>query len=121
MRDDDDEWDAFLKILAYSYKLHHCHQTAQAVKLYNLINILLNSGWGRKPILLFLANLAGEVQDESMKVSQKYIFFYFSVLETVETDRLRCISFIACYTLSKLDIILRISIRRLKCDSSCTY
>jgi hypothetical protein len=68
---DDDEWDALPKILAYSYKLHHCHQTAQAVKLCNLINILLNSGWGRMPILLFLANLAGEVQDNSMKVSRK--------------------------------------------------
>ena len=66
---DDDEWDALPKILEYSYKLHHCHQTAQAVKLYNLLNILLNSGWGGKPILLFLANLAGEVQDNSVKVS----------------------------------------------------
>lgn len=71
----DEEWDALPKILAYSYKLHHCHQTAQAVKLYNLINILLNSGWGKKPILLFLANLAGEVQDNSMKVSHISFFF----------------------------------------------
>ena len=72
---DDDDWDALSKILAYSYKLHHCHQTAQAAKLNNLINILLNSGWGRKPILLFLANLAGEVQDNSIKVS--HISFLF--------------------------------------------
>jgi hypothetical protein len=66
---DDDEWDALPKILAYSYKLHQCHLTAQAMKLYDLLNILLNSGWGRKPVLLFLANLAGEVQDNNMKVS----------------------------------------------------
>lgn len=71
---DDDEWDALSKILAYSYRLHHCHQTAQAAKLYNLINILVNSGWDRKPILLFLANLA-EVQDNSIKVS--HISFLF--------------------------------------------
>jgi len=86
----DDEWDALPKILAYSYKLHHCHQTAQAMKLYNLINILLNSGWGRKPILLFLVNLAGEVQDNSMKVSH-ISFSYCSVLVTVVVDRVRCI------------------------------
>jgi hypothetical protein len=72
---DDDEWDALSKILAYSYGLHHCHQTAQAAKLYNLINILLNSGWGRKPILLFLANLAGEVQDNNTKVSHVSFLF----------------------------------------------
>ena len=69
---DDDEWDASSKILAYSYKLHHCHQTAQAAKLYNLINILLNSGWGGNPVLLFLASLAEEVQDNTMKVSHIY-------------------------------------------------
>jgi len=86
----DDEWDALSKILAYSYKLHHCHQTAQAVKLYNLINILLNSGWGRKPIMLFLVNLAEEVQDNSMKVSHVF-FFNFIVLVTVVMDRVRCI------------------------------
>jgi hypothetical protein len=66
---DDDEWDTLPKILAYSHRLHEHHLTAQAMKLYNLLNILLNSGWGSKPILLFLANLAGEVQDNSMKVS----------------------------------------------------
>jgi hypothetical protein len=78
---DDDELDALPQILAYSYKLHNCNQTAQAVKLYNLINILLNSGWGRKPILLFLANLAGEVQDNSMKVS--HISFFILVYLTL--------------------------------------
>jgi len=78
---DDDEWDALPKILAYSYKLHHCHQTAQAVKLYNLINILLNSGWGRKPILLFLVDLAGEMQDNNMKVSHISFFFILVYLK----------------------------------------
>ena len=71
---DDEEWDALSKILAYSYILHQCHLTSQAVKLYNLLNNLLTSGWGGNPILLFLANLAGEVQDNSMKVSHVSCF-----------------------------------------------
>jgi hypothetical protein len=73
----NEEWDAVSEILAYSYKLHECHLTAQAMKLYDLISGLLNGGWARNPImkaiLCFLANLAGEVQvcawDSNVKVS----------------------------------------------------
>jgi hypothetical protein len=73
----NEEWDAVSQILAYSYRLHECHLTAQAMKVYDLINGLLNAGWDGNPtveaVLLFLANLAGEVQvcaqDTHVKVS----------------------------------------------------
>jgi hypothetical protein len=70
---DSEEWDAASEILAYSYKLHQHHFTVQAVKLYNLVNSLVDVGWGTDATLHFLANLAGEVQgcpqDTNMRVT----------------------------------------------------
>ncbi|PNF25042.1 hypothetical protein B7P43_G06983 [Cryptotermes secundus] len=59
---DSEEWDAVSQILAYSYTLHQHHLTVQAVKLYNLMNSLVDTGWGTNATLRFLASLAGEVQ-----------------------------------------------------------
>lgn len=74
------------EILAYSYKLHQCQLTAQAVKLYELVNNLLSASWGGnstvEAILLFLANLAGEAedcaQDNSLKVSHDSTWWFKS-------------------------------------------
>jgi hypothetical protein len=70
---DNGEWDAVSQIVAYSYTLHQHHLTVQAVKLYNLVNSLVDTGWGTNATLRFLANLAGEVQscpqDTNMRVT----------------------------------------------------
>lgn len=76
--ENNEKWDALSQILAYSYKLHECRQTAQAMRLYDLISGLSNAGWDKNPtvdtILLFLVHMAGhEVQvsacDTNLKVS----------------------------------------------------
>jgi hypothetical protein len=59
---DSEEWDAVSKILLYSYTLHQHRLTVQAVKLYNLMNSLVDADWGTHATLRFLAYLAGEVQ-----------------------------------------------------------
>jgi hypothetical protein len=68
-----EEWDAVSQIVAYSYMLHQHHFTIQAVKLYNLMNSLVDAGCGMNATLRFLANLAGEVQsclqDTNMRVT----------------------------------------------------
>jgi hypothetical protein len=69
----DKEWDAASEVLAYSYALHQRHFTAQAVKLFNLVNSLADAGWGTDAALRFLASLAGEVrgcpQDTSTRLT----------------------------------------------------
>jgi hypothetical protein len=60
---DSEDWDAVSEILAYSYTLHQHHLTVQAVKLYNMMNSLVDAGWGTIATLRFLVSLAGEVQD----------------------------------------------------------
>jgi hypothetical protein len=101
--ENNEELDAVSQILAYSYKLHECHQTAQATKLYDLMIDLLNVGWDRNPtveaVLRFLVNLAGEVQISSWDTSTKvgispawnmncdFCFIFSCIYKVLETRR----------------------------------
>ncbi|XP_021938157.1 gamma-tubulin complex component 6 isoform X3 [Zootermopsis nevadensis] len=76
--ENNEKWDALSQILAYSYKLHECRQTTQAMRLYDLISGLSNAGWDKNPtvdtILLFLVHMAGhEVQVSACDTNLKRV------------------------------------------------